>query len=71
MLHDTDRILKLAREAGLELAPGSLRLNEMGLDFQVAFGRDGDAVEWVLRMPRRTDVACAAVKEAKILDYFR
>ena len=38
MLHDTDRILKLAREAGLELAPGSLRLNEMGLDF-----RDGDA----------------------------
>ena len=71
MLHDTDRILKLAREAGLELAPGSLRLNDMGLDFQVAFGRDGDAVEWVLRMPRRTDVACAAVKEAKILDYFR
>lgn len=47
MLHDADRILTIAKEAGLELAPGSLRLNEMGLDFQVAFGTDRDAVEWV------------------------
>ena len=38
------------------IQPQTISLNESGLDFQVAFGKDKHGVEWVLRLPRRPDV---------------
>lgn len=61
-------LLTLADEHGLALDPDSLRVEEMGLDFRIAFGRDTDGTDWVLRVPRRPDAADRARVEARLLD---
>jgi macrolide phosphotransferase len=60
-------IVELAASHGLVVDPRSLRLNEAGLDYRVAFARDADGTEWVLRMPRRPDVSAKVAEEAGIL----
>lgn len=59
--------IELARQHGLTLAPESLRLNESGLDFKVAYARDPEGTVWVLRQPRRPDVIASAAREARML----
>ena len=46
----------MCRKYQLHIQPQTISLNESGLDFQVAFGKDKHGVEWVLRLPRRPDV---------------
>lgn len=64
--------LALALRHGLELAPGTVRFEEAGLDYRVAFAaasRTGE--QWVLRIPRRPDVAARVADERRVLDFVR
>lgn len=58
----------LASAHGLTIDPASVRFNEAGLDYQIAFVTDAGGVRWVLRIPRRADVSAKIVHEARILD---
>lgn len=62
-----DEIVKLAAGHGLELR-GDMVFNEMGIDFRVAFATDTDGKKWVLRIPRREDLADQIEKEKRILN---
>ncbi|EWA31519.1 hypothetical protein U413_02784, partial [Staphylococcus aureus M28112] len=44
-----NEIIKCAEKYQLHIQPQTISLNESGLDFQVAFGKDKHGVEWVLR----------------------
>lgn len=65
----TARLIELSKAHGLELQVDSLHINEAGLDYRVAFARANDGVEWVLREPRRPDVAAKLADEQRILDF--
>lgn len=68
---DTDlqeEVVDLADRHGLQLNWNSLRLTEAGLDFRVAFASSPDGTDWILRIPRRDDVADGIAAEARILD---
>ena len=64
-------ITALAARHSLSIDSCSIRLNTAGLDFLVAFARDSDGIDWVLRIPRRADVADKASLEGKILALVR
>ncbi len=51
------QLVELAARCGLQLRADSVRLEEAGLDYRVAFARDADGAERVLRVPRRPDVS--------------
>lgn len=50
------KLLNVQKNINYTSNPQTISLNESGLDFQVAFGKDKHGVEWVLRLPRRPDV---------------
>lgn len=62
--------MKLAERHGLHLGD-DISLNEMGIDYQVAFGTAIDGQKWVLRIPRRTGQARQIEQERKILSLAR
>lgn len=64
---DLDDLLGLAAAHGLDLERSSIRTEEIGLDFRVAFGREADGTDWVLRIPRREDVLARADVEGRLL----
>ncbi|WP_312181206.1 macrolide 2'-phosphotransferase [Arthrobacter sp.] len=71
-----DGICALAKRFGLVLEPESVRFNEAGLDYRVAFATatgtgTGTDEQWVLRVPRRPDVAANQDQERAILDFVR
>lgn len=61
----------LAARHGLDLEVDSVRLNEAGLDYRVAYARASDGTDWVLRVPRRPDVAAKLFEEQRILEFIR
>ncbi|HLT66568.1 MAG TPA: phosphotransferase, partial [Microbacterium sp.] len=61
--------VELAAHHGLELHADSVRFNEAGLDYRVAFARAADGTEWVLRLPRRPDVSAKLAEEQRILEF--
>lgn len=63
---DPDAIAALARRHGLSLT-GETEMNDIGLDFRVAFAADETSRAWVLRIPRRSDVLPRAENEARVL----
>ncbi len=63
------QIVELAARHGLAIEHDSVRLNEAGLDYRVAFARAADGEEWVLRMPRRPDVSAKLPEERRILEF--
>ncbi|GAB1351716.1 MAG TPA: macrolide 2'-phosphotransferase [Candidatus Rifleibacterium sp.] len=63
-----DEILNLALDHGLRLKDEALILNEMGIDFRVAFACDLHGLKWVLRIPRREDLADQIQHEKNILN---
>ena len=67
MPEDLDALLDLAARHGLDLDGGTLRTEEIGLDFRVAFARAHDGGDWVLRLPRRSDVLERAAVEGRLL----
>lgn len=58
-----------AQEKGINLIDRSIRTEESGLDFKVAFAADDEGNDWVLRVPRREDVFKKIDKEKRILDF--
>ncbi|WP_225219054.1 macrolide 2'-phosphotransferase, partial [Arthrobacter gallicola] len=65
-------VCALATRYGLLLDPGTVRFNEAGLDYRVAFAGTPETNEqWVLRVPRRPDVAANQDQERAILDFVR
>lgn len=66
----TDAVCRLADQHGLALDPGTVRFNEAGLDYRVAFATDPESgEEWVLRIPRRPDVSAKIAEEKQILNF--
>lgn len=63
--------IDLAMSHGLAVEPTSLRVEEAGLDYRVAFCRTTDGDDWVLRMPRRPDVSAKVPEERRILELVR
>ena len=51
-----DYVADLASQNGMTIQPKSVRFNEAGLDYLVAFATATDGKRWVLRFPRRPDV---------------
>ncbi|MGC5614577.1 macrolide 2'-phosphotransferase [Georgenia sp. Z1491] len=66
-----DELAALAAAHGLDIDPASLRIEEVGLDYRVAIGSTAAGESWVLRVPRRPDVAEGIAAEAAILDVVR
>ena len=60
-------VLHLAASHGLQLC-GDISFNEMGIDFKVAFATDINGEKWVLRIPRRGNLANQIEQEKKILN---
>lgn len=63
------QLVELAARHGLSVDAASIRINEAGLDYRVAFARSADGAEWVLREPRRPDVAAKLSEERRILEF--
>ncbi|MEV7647379.1 macrolide 2'-phosphotransferase [Arthrobacter sp. NPDC089319] len=63
-----DYVADLASQNGMTIQPKSVRFNEAGLDYLVAFATAKDGRRWVLRIPRRPDVSAKISDEAKILE---
>src|SRR5699024_11644932 len=64
-------IIKCAEKHQLHIQPRTISLNESGLDFQVAFGKDEHGIEWVLRLPRRPDVYKRTKAEKQMVDFLQ
>lgn len=64
---DNASIAELAGTHGLVLAPETIAVNELGLDFRVAIAEANDGQPWVLRIPRRPDVTPRAAVEGRLL----
>lgn len=65
---DSSAIFALAKKHGLSLS-GELTLDNAGLDFRVVTARDEAGCLWVLRIPRRADVAVKIPREARALAF--
>ena len=68
MTGDVDLLARAAAH-GLRLRPRTLRHNDTGLDFRVAYAQDVHGRHWVLRVPRRPDVQRALEREQTILAF--
>lgn len=66
-----NHIIEISQQHGLQLETDSISLNESGMDFQVAFARDENGRNWILRIPRRTDVDEKVSYESKVLDLLK
>lgn len=62
-------LVELAARHGLAVDADSVNLEEAGLDYRVAFVSTLDGTDWVLRVPRRPDVAAKLADERRILDF--
>lgn len=64
-------ILRRATDRGLALRPETAVLDDSGWDFQVVRVGADDGGEWILRVPRRAEVAGAARVEGRLLALLR
>lgn len=63
------QLVELAARHGLALRADTVRIEEAGLDYRVAFARAEGGADWVLRVPRRPDVAAKIAAERRILEF--
>ncbi|WP_078394960.1 macrolide 2'-phosphotransferase [Shouchella patagoniensis] len=61
-------VKQLANEHGIQIVETTIKLNESGLDFQVAHAEDTTGQKWILRIPRRADSMRSAEIEKAVLD---
>ncbi|WP_029329051.1 macrolide 2'-phosphotransferase [Lentibacillus jeotgali] len=61
-------IKKFAKDQGLDVVEGTMKINDSGLDFQVAHVEDKEGLKWILRIPRRQDSMAKANQEKHVLD---
>ncbi|WJK33085.1 macrolide 2'-phosphotransferase [Solwaraspora sp. WMMA2065] len=69
--HTVEHILELARARGLHLFGDVARLDDTGWDFVVVHAYADDGQQWILRAPRRPDVADAIATEGRLLELLR
>lgn len=62
------QIAELARRHGLQIEPASVRLNDTGLDYRVAYTTTDQGEDWILRVPRRRGMGESMTTESAILD---
>lgn len=62
-----EAVTALAAAHGLTIEASSIRLNEAGLDYRVAYATAADGGAWVLRIPRRPGMAESMSREAAVL----
>ncbi|MBS9372193.1 macrolide 2'-phosphotransferase [Rhodococcus sp. B50] len=67
-LFDVTDALSLATRHDLHLSADGVTVNEAGLDYRVVIAPDDTGQQWVLRIPRRPDVAATTADELRILD---
>ncbi|WYP25984.1 macrolide 2'-phosphotransferase [Alkalihalobacillus sp. FSL W8-0930] len=65
---NTQKLKQLAASKGLNILESSIKLNESGVDFQVAYATDQQGIKWNLRIPRRPESMRHATKEKKALE---
>lgn len=63
-----DKLKQLAKNHGLDILEDTIKINESGVDFQVAHVKDLNGVKWILRIPRRPESMRSAYQEKKALD---
>ena len=66
-IESTDDLLTLAMLHELDLESETTDFDTTGLDFLVVHARDEEGVAWVVRTPRRPEVAITARTEARVL----
>lgn len=64
-------LLGAAREAGLDLDPDSALLDIIGWDFRVLHGTDSAGRHWIVRAPKRQDMAKRVQSENNLLSLVR
>lgn len=64
-------LLAAAAAAGLHLCPGTARVDTTGWDFLVLHATAPDGTRWVVRLPRRPEVAAHLHLEGRLLDLLR
>ncbi|MCT1576843.1 macrolide 2'-phosphotransferase [Oceanobacillus kimchii] len=65
---DKNEVVHLARKHGIDVNEDTVKLNESGLDFQVAHVEDTEDSQWILRIPRRPDSTRSTDQEKRALD---
>ncbi|GAF64636.1 aminoglycoside phosphotransferase [Bacillus sp. TS-2] len=65
---NTLKIKQLATNKGLDIVENSIKINESGVDFQVAYAKDQHNDKWILRIPRRLESMRHAYQEKQALD---
>lgn len=68
---NTLKLKQLAHNHGLDILEDTIKINESGVDFQVAHAKDSDGDQWILRVPRRPESMRHALQEKKALDIIR
>lgn len=68
MNKEINQIIELGKKFNLILREDTVQINESGLDFQVAYALDESGIDWVLRLPRRSDVMPRTKIEKQVLD---
>ncbi|MGH8905434.1 MAG: macrolide 2'-phosphotransferase [Egibacteraceae bacterium] len=68
---DQELVADLAGRHGLKTVADRIVFNEIGLDYRVAFASTADGTQWVLRIPRRSDVIEGSMTESRILALVR
>ncbi|TDQ34602.1 macrolide 2'-phosphotransferase [Aureibacillus halotolerans] len=65
---NTRKLKQLAMSKGLDIIENSIKINESGIDFQVAFAKDQHDDNWILRIPRRPESMRHAHQEKNSLE---
>ncbi|ERN53747.1 macrolide 2'-phosphotransferase [Alkalihalophilus marmarensis] len=68
---NTRKLKQLAEQNGLSILEDSIKINESGVDFQVAHAEDEKGDKWILRIPRRPESMRHADKEKHALDIMK
>ncbi|MDZ5712755.1 macrolide 2'-phosphotransferase [Jeotgalibacillus haloalkalitolerans] len=63
-----EEIIQLAKQEGLLFTEERLKINESGVDFQVAHATDLNGEKWILRIPRQKESMRHAAVEKHALD---
>lgn len=67
----TLKVKQLAHNKGLDILEDTIKINESGVDFQVAYAKDQNGDKWILRIPRRPESMRHALQEKKALDIMK
>ncbi len=65
---NTRKLKQVATSKGLEIIEDTIKINESGVDFQVAHAKDQNGDKWILRVPRRPESMRHASQEKRALE---